>query len=164
MHEAAVMVRILKAEGKNLKANARRLALRPEVRERIAELAAQAAELASIHGGWVLETLARQARASLADLMMRDETGKIVTDSRGEPKFDFRNANPDALANIREIKRNEIRPAARACRLQVALDRLGRYLDLWTGDAVAVASVSTNAVTRIERVIVSPPDAENTEG
>ena len=89
MHEAAVMARILKAEGKNLKANARRLALRPEVRERIAELAAQAAELASIHGGWVLETLARQARASLADIMMRDETGKIVTDGRGEPKYDF---------------------------------------------------------------------------
>ena len=164
MHEAAVMARILKAEGKNLKANARRLALRPEVRERIAELAAQAAELAAIHGGWVLEMLARQARASLADLMTRDETGKIVTDSRGEPKFDFRNASPDALANIREIKRTKFGPQPVLVDSQVALDRLGRYLGLWTGDAVAVASVSTNAVTRIERVIVSPPDAENTEG
>ena len=159
MHEAAVMARILKAEGKNLKANARRLALRPEVRERIAELAAQAAELASIHGGWVLETLARQARASLADIMVRDETGKIVTDSRGEPKYDFRNASPDALANIREIKRTKFGPQPVLVDSQVALDRLGRYLDLWTGDAVATASAS-NTVTRIEHVIVDPANAE----
>ncbi len=123
MHEAAVMARILKAEGKNLKANARRLALRPEVRERIAELAAQAAELASIHGGWVLETLARQARASLADIMMRDETGKIVTDGRGEPKYDFRNASPDALANIREIEKSSERNSARSPYLLICKSR-----------------------------------------
>lgn len=133
--------------------NARRLCQRPDIRERVAELAAQGAELAGINAGWVLEALSRQARASLGTFMARDEQGNIIRTSRGDPLYDFSRVSDDDLRTLKEIKLTRWGPQSVLHDPQVALDRLGRYLGLWSGEAVAVSNASASAEAKAEASI-----------
>lgn len=143
--EACLAAGALNPAGRSFAPNARRLCQRTDIRERVAELAAQGAELAGIHAGWVLEALSKQARASLAAFMARDEHGNIIKNSRGDPLYDFSQASDDDLRTIKEIKMTKWGPQPVLHDPQVALDRLGRYLGLWSGDAVAVASAEASS-------------------
>lgn len=140
--------------GPGLKGNVARLRQQPAIRERMAEIAARGTALAEVYAGWVLADTALFARSSLAKFFKRDADGNIIVID-GRPIFDFEGADADDLRTLKRMRPTKYGMEYEVHDPQPYIDRLGRYLGLWSGDgAVAVANAEATAVTRVERVIV----------
>lgn len=132
--------------GPGLKGNVARLRQTPAIRERMAEIAARGTALAEVYAGWVLADTALFARSSLAKFFKRDADGNIIVDDEGSPIYDFTGADADDLRTLKKM-----RPTKYGTEYEVHdplpyLDRLGRYLGLWSSDgAMAVANAEATA-------------------
>lgn len=131
--------------GPGLKGNVARLRQTPAIRERIAEIAARGAELAEVHAAWVLADAALFARSSLAKFFRRDEAGALVLDGRGQPIIDFSGADHGDLRALKKMKPGKYGTEYEVHDPLPYLDRLGRYLGLWSGEATAVAQAAAAA-------------------
>ena len=86
-------------DGPGLKGNISRLCMKPDMRERIAELAAVAGEKAGIEDAWVLSRIKVLADSTLANFV-RCEGDKLVLDERGFPIIDLSNATPEQFRTL----------------------------------------------------------------
>lgn len=62
------------------------------MRERIAEIASRAGELAEIRDAWILSRIKQLADSSLANFLLFDADGKLVVDGLGHPVIDLSQA------------------------------------------------------------------------
>jgi phage terminase small subunit len=117
--------------GSSYYSNARRLCQRPEIRERVAEIAAMEAEMAGIYAGWVLADTKMFARASLGKFFKRKDNGELLLTEDGYPQIDFAHASDDDLRTLSEVSWTQYGPKIKIHDSPGALERLGRYLSLW---------------------------------
>ena len=94
------------------------------MRERIAEIAARAAELAEINDAWILSRIKELAECSVANFLLFDADGKLVLDNRRRPIVDLSNATPEQLRTLTAL---EYDPNGR---LKLKLRDPVRYLEL----------------------------------
>jgi hypothetical protein len=134
VYQAVETARALKTDGSSWRANARRLCSRQDIKERVAEILAADATLASIHGAWVANDLKLFARGTLAKFFKYDD-GKLVVDERGLPVLDFSSATPDDLRTLSEMKVDkEGRVFIKLQDRQRPLERLGEACGLLRSD------------------------------
>ena len=86
-------------DGSGLKGNNSRLRQTAIMRERIAEIAARAGELAEVYDAWILSRIKTLADSTLASFV-RCEDGKLVLDERGYPIIDFSHATPEQFRTL----------------------------------------------------------------
>ena len=110
-------------DGSGLKGNISRLRQTAVMRERIAEIAARAGELAEVYDAWILSRIKALADSTLASFV-RCEDGKLVLDERGFPIIDLSNATPEQLRTLAVLENDQ------SGRLKVALRDPVRYLEL----------------------------------
>lgn len=146
--ESCRLAEALDPAGSSFESNARKLCQRPEIREREAEIALAEAETAGIYAGWVLEDVKLFARASLSRFWKRDDSGKLDLQD-GKPVMDFSHATEDDIRTLGEVSFNKYGPVIKLRDMPGALEKLGRYLDLWSGDGEANVSVAATAVVRV---------------
>ena len=94
-------------DGPGLKGNISRLRQTAVMRERIAEIAARAGELAEVHDAWILARIKQLADSSIADFLLFDADGKLVLDNRGRPIVDLSNAAADQLRTLAVFERDQ---------------------------------------------------------
>ena len=94
------------------------------MRERIAEIAARAGELAEVYDAWILSRIKQLADSSVANFLLFDADGKLVLDNRGCPIIDLRNATPEQCRTLAVLEYDQ------SGRLKVALRDPVRYLQL----------------------------------
>jgi hypothetical protein len=94
-------------DGPGLTGNISRLRQTAVMRERIAEMAARAAELAEIQDAWILSRIKQLADSSIADFLLFDADGKLVLDSRGHPVVDLSNPTADQLRTLAVFERDQ---------------------------------------------------------
>src|SRR4029077_18882284 len=90
-------------DGSALDGNVTRILRRPEVQERLLEVAASSANLAGIYDAWVLNDIKNGAKASIAHFWRRDSEGHLVFDESGYPILDLRHATADQMRTISEM-------------------------------------------------------------
>ena len=93
-------------DGPGLKGNISRLCVKPDMRERIAELAAAAGEKAGIEDAWVLSRIKVLAYSTLANFV-RCEGDKLVLDERGFPIIDLSNATPEQFRTLAVLENDQ---------------------------------------------------------
>ena len=86
-------------DGSGLNGNISRLRQTAVMRERIAEIAARAGELAEVYDAWILSRIKALADSTLASFV-RCEDGKLVLDERGYPIIDFSHATPEQMRTL----------------------------------------------------------------
>ena len=91
-------------DGPGLKGNISRLCAKPDMRERIAELAAIAGEKAEIDDAWILSLIKQLADSSLANFLLFDADGKLVLDALGHPVIDLSRATPEQLRTLANLE------------------------------------------------------------
>jgi hypothetical protein len=91
-------------DGPGLKGNISRLRHTPVMRERIAEIALRAGELAEIQDAWVLARIKQLADCSIANFLLFDADGKLVLDDRGHPIIDFSRATPEQIRTLAALE------------------------------------------------------------
>ena len=87
-------------DGSGLKGNISRLRQTAVMRERIAEIAARAGELAEIQDGWILARIKQLADCSIANFLLFDSQGYLVLDDRGHPIVDLSRVTPDQIRTL----------------------------------------------------------------
>ncbi len=125
----------------------------PEIRERIAELAAIAAEDAAIEDRWILEDLKLFRMATPAWFWKRDARGRLVL-RKGKPQIDFSRASEAQLRCLSEftVERGG-RVKIKVHDPMVAIDKLARHKQLWADKFALTNSDGTGpAVMRVEFV------------
>jgi hypothetical protein len=110
-------------DGPGLKGNISRLRQTVVMRERTAEIAARAGELAEVYDAWILSRIKALADSTLASFV-RCEDGKLVLDERGYPIIDFSHATPEQMRTLAVLENDQ------SGRLKVALRDPVRYLEL----------------------------------
>jgi hypothetical protein len=118
-------------EGPSLDGNVTRILHRPEVRERLAEVAASSAELAGIYAGWVLSDVKLGAKSNIAHFFRRDANGNIEFDCNGLPALDFRSATEDQMRMVSEFAFTKYGPKVKLHAPKGYLEMLARYLGLF---------------------------------
>ena len=111
-------------DGPGLKGNISRLRQTAIMRERIAEIALRAGELAEIQDAWVLARIKQLADSSVANFLLFDADGKLVLDNRGCPIIDLRNATPEQFRTLAVLEYDQ------RGRLKLKLRDPVRYLEL----------------------------------
>jgi hypothetical protein len=111
-------------DGPGLTGNISRLRHTAVMRERIAEIAARAAELAEIHDAWILSRIKELADSSLANFLLFDADGKLVLDNRGRPIVDLSNATPEQMRTLAALENDQ------SGRLKLKLRDPVRHLEL----------------------------------
>ena len=110
-------------DGPGLKGNISRLRQTAIMRERIAEIAARAGELAEVYDAWIFSRIKTLADSTLANFV-RCEDGKLVIDEHGYPIIDFSHATPEQMRTLAVLENDQ------SGRLKVALRDPVRYLKL----------------------------------
>ncbi|MGA7450829.1 MAG: hypothetical protein WBW73_05965 [Rhodoplanes sp.] len=110
-------------DGPGLKGNISRLRHSAVMRERIAEIAARAGELAEVYDAWILSRIKALADSTLASFV-RCEDGKLVLDERGYPIIDFSHATPEQMRTLAVLENDQ------SGRLRLKLRDPVRYLEL----------------------------------
>ena len=110
-------------DGSGLKGNISRVRQTAVMRERIAEIAARAGELAEVYDAWILSRIKALADSTLASFV-RCEDGKLVLDERGFPIIDLSNATPEQLRTLTALEYDQ------RGRLKLKLRDPVRYLKL----------------------------------
>jgi hypothetical protein len=110
-------------DGPGLTGNISRLRQTAVMRERIAEIAARAGELAEVYDAWILSRIKALADSTLASFV-RCEDGKLVLDERGYPIIDFSHATPEQMRTLAVLENDQ------SGKLKVALRDPVRYLEL----------------------------------
>ena len=87
-------------DGPGLTGNISRLRRKTVMRERIAEIAARAGELAEVHDAWILSRIKQIADSSIANFVVFDADGHLVLDDRGHPIVDLSNATPEQMRTL----------------------------------------------------------------
>jgi hypothetical protein len=136
-------------DGPSLDGNVTRILHRPEVRERLAEVAASSAELAGIYSAWVLSDIKLGAKANLAHFFRRDTKGNIEFDSRGLPVFDFRSATDEQMRTVSEFSFGKYGPKLKLHDPKGYLEMLARHLGLFKDQPPAEGFVSTPIEIRL---------------
>ena len=103
-------------DGPGLKGNISRLAQTAVMRERIAEIAARAAELAEIQDAWILSRIKQLADCSIADFLLFDAQGFLVLDDRGHPIVDLSRVTPEQLRTVAALEYSQNRRPSYATR------------------------------------------------
>ena len=111
-------------DGPGLKGNISRLRQTVVMRERIAEIAERAAELAEIHDAWILSRIKQLADSSLANFLLFDADGKLALDGLGHPVIDFSRVTPEQLRTLTALESDQ------SGRLKLKLRDPVRYLKL----------------------------------
>jgi hypothetical protein len=111
-------------DGPGLMGNISRLRQTAVMRERIAEMAARAAELAEIQDAWILSRIKQLADTSIANFLLFDEDGKLVLDSRGHPVVDLSRVTPEQMRTLAVFEYDQ------SGRLKLKLHDPVRYLKL----------------------------------
>jgi hypothetical protein len=141
-------------DGPSLDGNVTRILHRPEVRERLAEVAASSAELAGIYSAWVLSDIKLGAKANLAHFFRRDANGNIEFDRNGLPALDFRSATEEQMRTVSEFAFTKYGPKVKLRDPKGYLEMLARHLGLFKDQLPAEGFVSTP----IEIRLVKPRD------
>ena len=142
-------------DGPGLKGNISRLRQTVVMRERIAEIAARAGELAEVYDAWILSRIKALADSTLASFV-RCEDGKLVLDERGYPIIDFSHATPEQMRTLAVLENDQ------SGRLKVALRDPVRYLELLARnrgllrDKVALTEPSAEGPARVYLVSDKP--------
>ena len=102
-------------DGPGLKGNISRLRQTAIMRERIAEIAARAGELAEVHDAWILSRIKQIADSSIANFVVFDADGKLVVNEVGHPVIDLSRATPEQLRTLAVLENDQ------SGRLKVAL-------------------------------------------
>ena len=87
-------------DGPGLKGNISRLRQTAIMRERIAEIAARAGELAEVHDAWILSRIKVLADCSIANFLLLDADGTLKLDRQGRPQLDFKKVTAESLRTI----------------------------------------------------------------
>jgi hypothetical protein len=111
-------------DGPGLKGNISRLRQTAVVRERIAEIAARAAELAEIQDAWILARIKQLADSSIADFLLFDADGKLVLDALGHPIVDLSRVTSEQMRTLAVFEYDQ------SGRLKLKLHDPVRYLKL----------------------------------
>jgi hypothetical protein len=111
-------------DGPGLKGNVSRLRQTAVMRERIAEIAARAGELAEVHDAWILARIKQLADSSIADFLLFDADGKLVLDNCGRPIVDLSNAAAEQFRTLAVFEYDQ------SGRLKLKLHDPVRYLKL----------------------------------
>lgn len=119
------------ADGPGLDGNVTRLLHRPDVRERLAEVAAKSGELAHIYDAWILADLKLFRAGSVAHFWRRDDEGRIALDDEGLPKLDFSNATEEQIRCLSELSYGKHGPKIKIHDPKGFLEMLGRHRGLW---------------------------------
>ena len=94
-------------DGPGLQGNISRLWHTAVMRERIAEIAAQAAGLAEIHDAWILSRIKQLADSSVANFLLFSSDGKLVLDNRGRPIVDLSHATPEQMRALAGLETDQ---------------------------------------------------------
>ena len=143
-------------DGPGLDGNVTRILHRPEVKERLEEVAAHCTNLAGIYDAWVLLDIKRFAKGSIARFWKRDSDGNLVLDKRGHPSIDFSNASEEELRCISEFTYNKYGPKLKIHDPKGFLEMLGRHRGLFKDQMPAPAFVNAP----IEIRLVKPESSE----
>jgi hypothetical protein len=87
-------------DGPGLKGNISRLRQTAVMRERIAEIAARAGELAEVHDAWILSRIKLLADCSIANFLVFDARGHLVLDDRGHPVVDLSRVTAEQMRTL----------------------------------------------------------------
>lgn len=133
-------------DSKWIRAHISTIRSRPEVVERIEEVARKATELCAIYDAWILADCVMFERASLAHFFRRNEDGGLELTESGEPIIDFRHATEDQLRTLKEFSRGRFGPKITVHDPRDALDKLMRHRGLLkdresTGPAITAGQV-----------------------
>jgi hypothetical protein len=93
-------------DGPGLTGNISRLRRTAVVRERIAEIAARAGELAEVNDAWILSRIKQLADCSIADFLLFDADGHLVLDNRGHPIVDLSRATDEQMRTLMSLERD----------------------------------------------------------
>ena len=93
-------------DGPGLKGNISRLRQTAVMRERIAEIAARAAELAEIQDAWILSRIKQLADCSIANFLLFDSQGHLVLDNRGHPIVDLSRVTDEQMRTLMSLERD----------------------------------------------------------
>ena len=143
-------------DGSGLKGNISRLRQTAIMRERIAEIAARAGELAEVYDAWILSRIKTLADSTLANFV-RCEDGKLVLDEHGYPIIDFNHATPEQFRTLAVLENDQ------SGRLKVALRDPVRYLELLARnrgllrDKVALTEPSAEGPAQVYVVVSDRP-------
>jgi hypothetical protein len=96
----------------------------PEVKERLAEVVAEACRLATIHDAWVLNDIKLLAKANIAHFLARDEHGELQLDYNGLPTVDWRHATQEQMRTVAELSVDD------DGRLKMKMRDPGKYLEM----------------------------------
>ena len=149
-------------DGPGLTGNISRLRQMAVMRERIAEIAARAGELAEVYDAWILSRIKALADSTLASFV-RCEDGKLVLDERGYPIIDFSHATPEQMRTLAVLENDQ------SGRLKVALRDPVRYLELLARnrgllrDKVALTEPSAEGPARVFLISDRPMSDEELE-
>ena len=149
-------------DGPGLKGNISRLRQTAVMRERIAEIAARAGELAEVYDAWILSRIKALADSTLANFVMC-EGGKLVLDERGYPIIDFSHATPEQMRTLAVLENDQ------SGRLTLKLRDSVRYLELLARnrgllrDKVALTEPSAEGSTRVFVISDRPMTDEELE-
>jgi hypothetical protein len=148
--------------GSSYGSNAKRLCQRPEIRERVVEVALAEAEDAGIYAGWLLNDVKLFARASLAKFWKRKDNGELEL-RNGAPVLDFSQATEDDLRTLGKLKWTKFGPEIELRDLPAAAQKIGEYLGLWKARMEVTGKDGIPLqIERIERVIIEAPNSNGT--
>lgn len=123
-------------DGPGLDGNVTRILHQPQVRERLAEVAGRAAELAEIHDAWILADMKLFRSGSLEHFMRHDADGRLALNALGMPRLDFTGTTPDQLRCLRKFKHTKYGPEVEVHSPQGFIEMLARHRGLLKPDAV----------------------------
>ena len=116
--------------GPGLAGNISRLRRTPEMRERMAEIAAIAEEDARIENRWLVQDLHLFRKASLAHFWKRDVHGKLVL-RRGKPVIDLSHATEEQLRTLSSLTMDRGKVKLELHKPMEAIDKLARHRGLY---------------------------------
>jgi hypothetical protein len=136
-------------DGPGLKGNISRLRRTAVMRERIAEMAARAAELAEIQDAWILSRIKQLADTSIANFLLLDAQGFLVLDDRGHPIVDLSRVTPEQMRTLAVLEYDQ------SGRLKVRMREPVKYLKLLARnrgllrDKIAPTNANCEGSTRV---------------
>jgi hypothetical protein len=138
--------------GPGLAGNISRLRHTPEMRERMAEIAAIADEDARIENRWLVQDLNLFRKASLAHFWKRDVHGRLVL-RRGKPIIDLSHATEEQLRTLSSLTVDRGKVKLELHKPMEAIDKLPRHRGLYDDERVDLM-VNNTMTTQINRVII----------
>ncbi len=136
-------------DGPGLKGNISRLRHTAVMRERIAEIAARAGELAEMHDAWILSRIRQLADTSIANFLLFDAQGYLVLDDRGHPIVNLSRVTPEQMRTLAVLEYDQ------SGRLKLKLRDPVRYLRLLARnrgllrDKIALTEPSAERAARV---------------